>query len=471
MLPILINVVLAGNGGAVKLLRSLAYPLTREYPITIENYDSFQSGPRDENKSIIFIVDDDSYNYQSDSVIGFFKKTYPHSDSILISSKTDLKEVVQKIKVGITDFIPRPINRRAFLHTLKKLIKQIITQKKWVSPDCDLSSRPLEKPEVFSNILTKSAKMKNIFHYIERIAGSPKPVLITGECGTGKELIAQVIHKWGQRIGKLVSVNTAGLDDTMFSDTLFGHEKGAYTGASGSRKGLIENARGGSLFLDEIGDLDWRNQIKLLRLIQEGEYFPLGSDMPRRTNARIITATHHDLRRGVFEGSFREDLYYRLSCHVLRIPPLRERKEDIQLLTERFIGDTAGQLGIKPPDPDDSFIELLMGWHFPGNIRELQAIIFDAVCRCRTNRLEGEYLKSYMENQREFAKPIGSSVFHNGEIKWYGTIPNFREVKESLIESALEQNGGNQSKAATALGISQASISKYCKSKKTPQAV
>ncbi|NIY18432.1 MAG: AAA domain-containing protein, partial [Nitrospinaceae bacterium] len=242
-----------------------------------------------------------------------------------------------------------------------------------------LLSSELLHPEAFADIVTADKTMHALFQYIEAVSTTPQPILITGETGAGKELIARSIHDVSKRRGKYVPVNIAGLDDNVFSDTLFGHVRGAFTGADKKRDGLIEQAAGGTLFLDEIGDLNASSQVKLLRLLQEREYFPLGSDTPRRTDARIIVATNRDLQKMQKEGEFREDLYFRLRSHLIRLPPLRERLDDLPLLVDHFLTRAAEGLGRKKPTVTAELFQLLSTYPFPGNVRELEAMIFNAV--------------------------------------------------------------------------------------------
>jgi transcriptional regulator with PAS, ATPase and Fis domain len=198
-----------------------------------------------------------------------------------------------------------------------------------------LTDAPRQR-EAFAEIVTQHPSLFAIFRYLEAIAGSPQPVLITGETGTGKELMARALHRLSGP-GELVAVNLAGLDDTMFSDTLFGHTRGAFTGADRPREGLIASAAAGTIFLDEIGDLAPASQVKLLRLLQDGSFYQLGADRPRRSHARVLVATYTDVVQAVGAGRFRKDLYYRLRTHHVHLPPLRQRKGDIPLLVDRFV--------------------------------------------------------------------------------------------------------------------------------------
>ena len=229
--------------------------------------------------------------------------------------------------------------------------------------------------------------MHATFKYIDAIARNDLPVLITGETGVGKELIAAAIHKLSGREGEFVSVNIAGLDDHLFSDTLFGHRKGAFTGADIPRKGLIERAANGTLFLDEIGDLHVESQVKLLRLLQESSYYALGDDFARLSNARLVFATNRENEFLSNPETFRADLYYRLQPHHIHLPPLRERLADIPMLFVHFLESAAARLEKQTPTPPPELITLLGTYHFPGNIRELEGLIRDAVSQHKSGVL------------------------------------------------------------------------------------
>ena len=209
-------------------------------------------------------------------------------------------------------------------------------------------------------------------------------------------MIAKAVHLLSNRKGEFVPVNVAGLDENVFTDTLFGHKKGAFTGADRARIGLVEQASGGTLFLDEIGDLSADLQVKLLRLLQEGEYFPLGSDVTKRSDARVVVATNQELQTLQESGKFRKDLYYRLCAHHVHIPPLRERREDLPLLAEHFLEKSSEALGKKKPTPPKELFILLSSYHFPGNIRELKSMIWDAVSYHKIGKLSLDAFKTHI---------------------------------------------------------------------------
>lgn len=318
-------------------------------------------------------------------------------------------------------------------------------------------------PECFSEFLTQDAKMRQLFRYVESIAATEEPVLIVGETGVGKEVMARAIHKASGLSGRFVPVNVAGLDDHMFSDTLFGHTAGAFTGAQKMREGLIESAAGGTLFLDEIGDLELKSQVKLLRLIQEKEYYPIGSDTQRRSRARILFATNRDLQKMVASGDFRKDLFFRLQTHVVGIPPLRERSGDIPLLTSHFITHAAKRLGKKEPAIPKEIGPLLKNYSFPGNIRELEAMIFDAVSKHESHMMSLDPIRTRIANANELDEPDS----HFSGFAQLSRLPSLKHASRELIKEALRRAEGNQSVAAGLLGITQQALSQRLKRDKS----
>lgn len=333
--------------------------------------------------------------------------------------------------------------------------------------DTNNQTKPLRHPEVFAGIISNDPGMTAIFHYIESVAETALPVLITGETGVGKEMIVRTIHNLSGRKGRFVAVNVAGLDDNMFSDTLFGHERGAFTGADHSRKGQIEYAKGGSLFLDEIGDLSQASQVKLLRLIQEGEYLPLGQDAPRKTDVRILAATNHDLWLLQRQNKFRQDLNFRLRTHHIHIPPLRERRDDIPSLVDHFLEKASRFLNREKPSLPKKLFPLLNNHSFPGNIRELETIIFDAVARNEEKVLSLDLFKSYIAHTHEGGaiRQEPESENQSPYISFHEHLPTIKQAMQLLVAEALKRSNGNQTIAAGMLGISQQALSKRLKKK------
>jgi DNA-binding NtrC family response regulator len=327
----------------------------------------------------IILMDLRMPNISGDELLPLITSDFPDVPVIMITGANDVETAVKCMKLGAFDYMVKPVERSRLIGGVKRAIELRELQRENRLLKAHVFSDKLEHPEAFSEMVTCSAKMRAVFQYAEAIAASPRPLLITGETGVGKELVARAVHKLSRRKGAFVPVNVAGLDDNVFADTLFGHKKGAFTGAEQARGGLLEQAAGGTLFLDEIGDLSHPSQVKLLRLLQDGEYFPLGSDLGRRSDARIVVATNQDLNSLQNTSRFRKDLYYRLCDHHVHIPPLRERMEDLPPLLSHFLEKASATLGKSNPTPPEELLTLLSTYHFPGNIRELESMVFDSV--------------------------------------------------------------------------------------------
>ncbi|MBI4978363.1 MAG: sigma-54-dependent Fis family transcriptional regulator [Spirochaetes bacterium] len=395
-------------------------------------------------------------------------KNYPHIPVIIVTSTGELDTVVRCMKMGASDYLLKPVEKSLLIATVKNCIRM----KELERENRLLSERVvggLQRPEFFNTIITESERMRALFKYIESIGPSGQPVLITGETGVGKELVARAVHTASGRTGQLIAVNVAGLDDMMFSDTLFGHRKGAYTGADTARTGLIKEAAGGTLFLDEIGDITQQSQVKLLRLLQEREYYPLGSDMPLRSDARIIAATNKNIEKAQESGEFRKDLYYRFAAHRIHVPPLRERHEDIPALVDHFMKKAADELGKKKPTYPAELIPLLKVYHFPGNVRELEMMIHDAVSRHESHVISLEYFK-----QRIIPDTTDSDVTHEpaaaaAAVEISGDhFPSLNEMEKIMIAKAMERSSNNQGVAARLLGITRTTLNSKLKSLRTP---
>ncbi|MEE8441226.1 MAG: sigma-54 dependent transcriptional regulator, partial [Spirochaetia bacterium] len=377
---------------------------------------------------------------------------FPEIPVIILTVEDKIDVAVECMKIGAFDFMTKPISENRLVNSIAHAVRVHELQDEVHVLSRRHAMADLADPRVFERIITGSDVMFTVFAYIEAIARSPKALLITGESGTGKELVARAVHDASGRSGQFVAVSVSGLDDTVFSDTLFGHRRGAFTGADSVRKGLIEQAANGTLFLDEIGDLDNAAQVKLLRLLQEGEYYPLGSDSPGRSSARIIAATNADLQEKQGDGSFRRDLYYRLMAHHVRVPPLRERVEDIPLLLDHFITDSARLFNRPAPTAPARLGDVLASYSFPGNVRELQSLVYDVVSREPGSTLPVEYFIDYVESQRQDSGRSGAGT---QRFSFTEPFPALSEVEQFLIEEALERSGGNQTVAARMLGISQ----------------
>lgn len=389
--------------------------------------------------------------------------SHPELPVIILTGMNQVELAVNCIKTGAFDYFVKTGEAERLVAGIKRALRQTELQQECARLKRSVFAGSVENPAVFSEIITVDKQMHALFGYVEAVAKSREPVMITGESGVGKEQIARSVHRLSRPDGPWVAVNVAGLDDNVFFDTLFGHVKGAFTGAETVRRGLIDQAQNGTLFLDEIGDLTLESQIKLLRLLQEGEYHPLGSDRSKCSNARIVVATNQDLQQRQKEGKFRKDLYYRLRAHHVEIPPLRERKEDLPLLLEHFLEEAAASLQKKKPTPPPELTTLLALYEFPGNVRELRAMVFDAVSLHKSKKLS---MSSFEAAMGLDAKKLSGSFSNEGSAQVFNTqdqLPTLKEAAELLVREAMRRTDGNQSMAAKLLGITQPSLSSRLK--------
>jgi DNA-binding NtrC family response regulator len=398
-------------------------------------------------------------------------REYPQIPIIVVTANDEIDTVVQCMKLGAFDYLAKPVSAGRLLTSVQKALERCNLSLEISSLKKRLLTDNLDHPAAFASIVTRNRTMRSMFQYVEVIAGSRQPVIICGETGVGKELVARAVHDLSGSKGEFIALNAAGLDDHMFSDSLFGHKKGAFTGAEQAREGLIARAAGGTLFLDEIGDLNEMSQLKLLRLLQEREYYPVGSDLTRKSDAHFVLATNRDLQARIAEGKFRNDLYYRLCGHMVQIPPLRERKDDLPLLLDHFIRQEADLLGIAPPSYPPELIDLLETYHFPGNVRELQGMVSDAVPRSKSRMLSQEPFKQAIaldlgQKPQSNEEPMDEASLQKKLESIWGHFPTLHEAEDLLINSALTSAKGNQGIAATMLGLKRQTLNMRLKAKK-----
>ncbi|MBI4653918.1 MAG: sigma-54-dependent Fis family transcriptional regulator [Nitrospirae bacterium] len=435
-----------------------------EHILTVQ--DSRQALPLLKEQDVAVVVLDLIMPYLSGTeLLTKINRDFPHIPVIIMTAVNELERAVECMKAGASDYLVKPVEKSRFISSIQRALELRNLRNEVSSLRQHLLTDQLEHEEVFSSIITKSKKMRAVFHYLEAIAKSPKPVFITGETGTGKELIAKSIHQLSGLKGSFIAVNVAGLDDTMFSDTLFGHKKGAFTGADKERDGLIVQASEGTLLLDEIGDLNESSQIKLLRLLEEKTYYPLGSDISEKSNARIIANSNHDIQKQISDGKFRKDLYYRLCSHHIHIPPLRERLEDVPLLINYFLEDAARSLKKRIPSTPPDLITLLLNYPYPGNIRELQAVIFDAVTQHKSGVLSLDSFKKFIK-QKSPPELLPKVQDVNSMFDISAHFPTLKEVEDYLISEALKRSNNNQGIAASLLGITRQALNKRLTRKK-----
>jgi DNA-binding NtrC family response regulator len=399
-----------------------------------------------EQESDVMLLDLRMPRLSGEELLPMVTTDFPHVPVIVITGADDVETAVRCMKAGAFDYIVKPVERSRLVASVKRAIELRELRRQNQLLKAHVLSDQLQNPEAFSEIITTSKIMRSIFQYIESIATSPQPVLITGATGVGKELVARAVHTISRRQGDFIAVNVAGLDDSVFADTLFGHRKGAFTGADQTRT---------TLFLDEIGDLSPASQVKLLRFLQEGEFFPLGSDVAKRSDARIVVATNQELETLQNAGTFRKDLYYRLRIHHVHIPPLRER-------LNHFLEKAAKILGKKKPTPPEELITLLGAYHFPGNIRELESLIFDAVSKHTAGKISTKVFKTYI-SQKHPAFSTDSKEMPPKEtslLSFSGQLPTLKQAEQLLISEAMKRSDGNQAIAAMHLGISRQALNR-----------
>jgi len=374
------------------------------------------------------------------------KKSRPKTSVVILTAYATIETAVEAIQKGAYDYITKPFRRERILLTIDKVMKW----QAMVSENLALRQALAEKTG-FSPLIGSTPVMKEMFERIKQVAPTMATVLITGASGTGKELVARAMHQNSLRSSeKIITVNCTAIPEQVIESELFGHVKGAFTGAWRDKKGLVEEAHEGTLFLDEIGDLSPHMQTKLLRLLQEGEYKPVGGVVTKKADLRFIAATNHNLKRGIQEKRFREDLYYRLNVIRFEIPPLKERREDIPLLSHHFLKKYAriNQKDIQDISP--SAMQALLFLEFPGNVRELENIIERGVIFCTTDSLDVKDL--FLGKEHETFYP---------DLDQGASRLSFKEAKDRMIlmfhgqyiHSLLRESKGNISKAAEMAGI------------------
>ncbi|WP_289005779.1 sigma-54 dependent transcriptional regulator [uncultured Parabacteroides sp.] len=360
---------------------------------------------------------------------------------ILITAWGSINLAVQGIRAGAFDFITKPWNNLALLKTIQTAIQLRESEEK------ETDGKETERTDRFEKIIGKSPRLQQVLNTISRISRTNAPVLITGESGTGKELIAEAIHESSNRQGKpFVKVNLGGISQSLFESEMFGHKQGAFTDARHDRTGRFELADKGTIFLDEIGELDMVCQVKLLRVLQDQTFEPLGESKPRQVDTRIICATNKNLPEMVAQGKFREDLFYRINLITIQMPALRERLEDIPLLVEHFARRQAEQNNFPQPEISQEAYGYLKKLPYHGNIRELKNLVERTILISGKDIItDADFKKQYIEVPA--SQPAGGN-----------TILSLERVEKEMIQRAVELYGCNHSKIATALGLTRQTL-------------
>jgi len=364
---------------------------------------------------------------------------------IMITAFGSVDSAVEAMKLGAYDYISKPFNIDEILLTLEKAAKQKMLQK-----EVELLREEVEKKYSFGNIIGKSKTMQEIFQLIRRIANTKSNVLIYGKSGTGKELVAKAIHYNSNRKNQpFVAVNCSAIPENLLESELFGHEKGAFTGAVTSQRGLFEAANGGTILLDEIGDMPPNLQAKLLRVLEDWEIRPIGSDRTRKVDVRLITATHRDLKQAVKKGIFREDLFYRLNVISIQLPELKDRPEDIPLLANHFLQKYGDEVGKRSMRLHPEAMAQLMRYSWPGNVRELENVIEQAVVLCAEDEITLEDLPESIRTTQP------QDVVVKELTDRYITL---QELEKQYIQKVLEYTNHHQTKTSEILGIDRRTL-------------
>lgn len=369
---------------------------------------------------------------------------------VLLTSKDDLDEVVHGFEQGADDYIIKPFETKELLARLKAAVRmqQLYRQLLTTQERNEELSRTLHERYSFSHIIGGSARMRQLYRLIEKVASSHVPVLISGESGTGKELVARALHfNSDRRSGAFVAQNCSAFQDHLLESELFGHVKGSFTGALRDKPGLFQVADGGTFFLDELGEMSLPLQAKLLRVLQDGTFTPVGDTKPRKVNVRVIGATHRSLPKMIEQGTFREDLYYRLNVVTIDLPPLRERTEDIPLLVEHFL---ERKKDVQHYKLDKGTLKMLLEYHWPGNIRQLENEI-ERLCLMAGD--DGRLTPDLLSPQLLGKQQKGVVPAHQGTLKDAVEALEYR-----LISETLKRTKGNKSEAARELGVSRSNL-------------
>ena len=371
------------------------------------------------------------------------KAVSPTTEVIVITGYASVETAVEAIKQGAYDYIEKPLN----VDVLRDRVRKAVERRRLVQQTADLSAQ-LDERFGFEGVVGNHPRMRRVIEIARQIAPTDTTVLITGESGAGKELIARAIHNNSpRRSGRFVALNCAALSEGILESELFGHEKGAFTGATAVRKGRFEYADGGTLFLDEVGDMPMTTQIKLLRVLEDGQVMRVGSNEAVRVNVRLLSATNRDLTDLIAEKTFREDLYFRLKVVTLALPPLRERIDDVPLLADYFLRLFADRMGKPVRGLSPEAMRALMAYRWPGNVRELRNIIETMVALSQGETLDEALLPPEIRAAAGQEPPPATPE-----------LPSLEEAERRLIARALEAADGNRQEAARRLGIGERTL-------------
>ena len=380
---------------------------------------------------------------------------------LIITAFGSVQQAVKALQAGADDFLTKPLEMDHFLLTVSRLLENRRLRNEVQH------YRSMLAVEQFNGIIGQSPAMQQLFHQIRQIAAADGPVLVQGESGTGKELVARALHdQSSRRDGPYMVVNCGGIPSELMESEFFGHAAGAFTGARTQRAGLFQQANGGSLLLDELGEMPLALQAKLLRVLQDGKVRPVGSDHEIQLDVRIIGATNRNLTEAVADGSFREDLFYRLETFAVQVPPLRERGEDIQRLADFFLTRFNARQQQRVKGFSDEALALLQQYSFPGNVRELQNAVERAATFCDTHLIEAAQLPQRIQEQTAPAHSVAEAVLPTAitDSQEAESLPTLEIIQRQYIHQVLAATEGNKRRAAQILGITRRTLYRWIES-------
>ena len=387
------------------------------------------------------------------------RERYPNLPVIIMTAYSDLESAVSAFQGGAFEYLPKPFDVNHAVELIRRALEQ--NQRK---------NAQAEEPPEAPDMLGQAPSMQEVFRAIGRLSQSHATVLINGESGTGKELVARALHRHSPRADKpFVAINTAAIPKDLLESELFGHERGAFTGATSPRRGRFEQAEGGTLFLDEIGDMPAELQTRLLRVLSDGNYYRVGGHQPIKASVRIIAATHQNLNERVKQGLFREDLFHRLNVIRLRLPPLRERREDIPLLAKYFLQKSARELGVEQKTLSEATVQFLMAQDFPGNVRQLENLCHWLTVMTPSQQVETADLPPEWREAGSAAAPATGDwrallaqqvtlALQRGDQHILETLT--KQFESTLITQALQHTGGRRIEAASLLGMGRNTLTR-----------
>ncbi len=396
----------------------------------------------------LLLLDMDMPEVTGMEVLRHVRQRHPATGVVVVTGVGDVELAVEAMKLGAHDYLCKPVDSARLVSCVDRALEQARVKEALRSIEARHGAAAAAPGDAFEGVITQDPRMRQTLASVEQIARCDNNVLVWGESGTGKELVARAIHRLGRRAEKpFVAVNAAAFASALFDSHFFGHERGAFTGADAPKRGIFEEADGGTLLLDEIGDMELPVQSKLLRVLQSGEYFRLGSTKQRGADVRIVAATNQDLGAAIAAGRFRADLYYRLAVNTVFLPPLRDRKGDVPLLAHHFLERCCRAAGKRIGTIADPVMELLEGYAFPGNLRELENIIAGAVALETGDVLELHALPPHLLD--------GAADRHSGAAHVRKALA---DIEAEHIRAVMEHTSGNRSAAARILGISRVGL-------------